>query len=201
MSPRRSSRSKTSQPTSVTQHTNSSSSSVSSARADRRSRSTNKPPSPQISGPSNSPSTESRETSSHPQARRTRSNQEVPKIKADNAQDATKTKDEGDDEDEEEEITRCVCGQQLRPGIPAAPSDSTKPRSKGKSNDGEIGSPATMQEDDGGLFIQCDVCQVWQHGGCVGIMDDATAPDEYFCELCRKDLHVIMETGTGCVHP
>ncbi|KAL8972649.1 MAG: hypothetical protein Q9183_000427 [Haloplaca sp. 2 TL-2023] len=197
MSPRRSSRSKTSQPASVTQHTNSSSSSVSSLRADRRSRSTNKPTSPQISDPSNSPSTESRETSSYPQARRTRSNQEVPKIKPDNAHDAAKTKDEGDDEDEEEEITRCVCGQQLRPGIPAAPSDSTKSRSKGKSSNGDTGSPATVQEDDGGLFIQCDVCQVWQHGGCVGIMDDATAPDEYFCELCRKDLHVIMETGTG----
>ncbi|RXK36770.1 hypothetical protein M231_05931 [Tremella mesenterica] len=39
------------------------------------------------------------------------------------------------------------------------------------------------------LMIQCDKCNVWQHGPCVGIWADEEAPDEYFCEECRPDLH------------
>jgi len=27
------------------------------------------------------------------------------------------------------------------------------------------------------MFIQCDTCNVWQHGGCVGIWADEEAPD------------------------
>ncbi|KAL8738279.1 MAG: hypothetical protein Q9181_000914 [Wetmoreana brouardii] len=197
MSPRRSSRSKTSQPTSVTQHTNSSLSSVSSGRADRRSRSTNKVSSPQSSNPPKSPLSEDRETSSNPQARRTRSSQEIPKIKTDDAQEDGRTDEEDGDEEEEEEITRCVCGQQEYPGMPTVANDTTKSGCKSNGNQGDVGSPATLQEDAGGLFIQCDICKVWQHGGCVGIMDEAMSPEEYFCEQCRKDLHTITSTGTG----
>jgi hypothetical protein len=38
---------------------------------------------------------------------------------------------------------------------------------------------------------------VWQHGGCVGILDDDSAPEEYFCEQCHKDLHQLSTTATG----
>ena len=107
--------------------------------------------------------------------------------------DSTKLDDELDDEiGEEEEITRCVCGQQEYPG---PPSDA------GKSKDGQLSSSladSDIQADEaGGLFIQCDICKVWQHGGCVGIMDEAASPEEYFCEECRKDLHKLMTSPRG----
>jgi gas vesicle protein len=54
-----------------------------------------------------------------------------------------------------------------------------------------------MSDDIGSMFIQCDSCKVWQHGGCVGIMDEAMSPDEYFCEECRKDLHRIKSETNG----
>ena len=54
-----------------------------------------------------------------------------------------------------------------------------------------------LSDDIGSMFIQCDNCQVWQHGGCVGIMDEAMSPDEYFCEECRKDLHRIRGEPNG----
>ncbi|KAI4094356.1 MAG: hypothetical protein LQ348_000252 [Seirophora lacunosa] len=186
MSPRRSSRSKTSHPTPATQHANSSSSSISSGRADCRSRSGNKLPSPRSSVAPGSPSLADREVSSNPQTRRTRSNQETPKVEA----NADNVNEDGGDEHDEEEVTRCVCGQQEYPGVPATAS-------KSNGDPGDAGSPTTLQEDTGGLFIQCDKCKVWQHGGCVGIMDEATSPDEYFCEQCRTDLHSVTSTAAG----
>lgn len=190
MSPRRSSRSKTSHPTSVTQHTNSSSSSVSSSRADHTSRSQNKLPSPRSSIAPKSPSSGPREAPSNPQARRTRSTQEIPKIEVNDAREDDDVDEDDGDEEDEEEITRCVCGQQEYPGMPAATS-------KGNGEAGDADSPTTLQEDTGGLFIQCDTCKVWQHGGCVGIMDEPSSPENYFCERCRKDLHTITSTATG----
>lgn len=94
------------------------------------------------------------------------------------------------DEDEEEEITRCVCGHQDYPGMPAAAF-------KGDGEAGDAAELKTYQEDTGGLFIQCDKCKVWQHGGCVGIMDEAMSPEDYFCEQCRTDLHTVTNTATG----
>ncbi|KAL8701666.1 MAG: hypothetical protein Q9224_000400 [Gallowayella concinna] len=198
MSPRRSSRSKTSQPVSVTQHTSSSSSSVSSARTDRKSRPDIKLPSPRNSLPPKSPTSEQRGTSTKPQARRTRSSQEAPKIEASVAHEDEELDEE--DGEEEEEITRCVCGQQEYPGMPIAANNPTKAASKGTGDSGDAASSVTLQEDTGGLFIQCDVCKVWQHGGCVGIMDEAMSPEEYFCEQCRKDLHTITITASGQRH-
>ena len=71
--------------------------------------------------------------------------------------------------------------------------------SKGSLKSNGLGDSGVLQEDAGGLFIQCDVCKVWQHGGCVGIMDEAMSPEEYFCEQCRKDLHKIATSVTGYV--
>jgi hypothetical protein len=47
--------------------------------------------------------------------------------------------------------------------------------------------------------VQCDVCKVWQHGGCVGIMTEESSPDEYFCEQCRQDLHKLWTASNGYV--
>ena len=184
-SPRRSSRSaRTSQPGSVTQqHTLSSSSSVSSGRPDRNARSHHKLASPRPSNPTRSESADDFEDPERPQTRRTRSTQE------DQKDDPSIAIEDEIDEEGEEEVTRCICGNQEYPGLPTANPDSAK---KSDPN-------STTAEDSTGWFIQCDNCKVWQHGGCVGIMDETTSPDEYFCEQCRKDLHQVMTTPTGYI--
>lgn len=188
MSPRRSSRARLTQPTpSVPQHTNSSSSSVSSVRADRNARSNQVSTSQRSSVTARSQSSEDPEGTPKPQARRTRSSQEVVKDENTHA-----IEDEPEDEGEgEEEVTRCICGNSEYPGLPVTVSDASKGISKGDAN------PAAFAEDTTGWFIQCDGCKVWQHGGCVGIMDEHTSPEEYFCEQCRKDLHRIKEAANG----
>ncbi|KAL8716332.1 MAG: hypothetical protein Q9220_000237 [cf. Caloplaca sp. 1 TL-2023] len=104
---------------------------------------------------------------------------------------------EDEEEDEEEEITRCLCGQQDYPGLSTIVNDPTKIALKHSSDPSDGASSVTVQEDAGGMFIQCDICKVWQHGGCVGIMDEDMSPEEYFCEQCRKDLHTITISATG----
>ncbi|KAI0279343.1 hypothetical protein BGY98DRAFT_969102 [Russula aff. rugulosa BPL654] len=54
--------------------------------------------------------------------------------------------------------------------------------------------PRFIGDDDesaGEFFVQCETCNVWQHGQCMGIRnEDAVKADHYFCEKCRPDLHV-----------
>lgn len=69
------------------------------------------------------------------------------------------------------EITRCICGHDEL-----------------QTDDPDI---------DSGLFIQCDKCQVWQHGYCVGIGSDDSLPDDYACEKCRPELHLIVVRPSG----
>lgn len=38
---------------------------------------------------------------------------------------------------------------------------------------------------DFGLMIQCEMCDVWQHAGCVGIKNQAAIPSHYYCERCK----------------
>ncbi|KAI5212911.1 hypothetical protein AUEXF2481DRAFT_33465 [Aureobasidium subglaciale EXF-2481] len=88
------------------------------------------------------------------------------------------------DGDGDDEVTRCICGLQDYPGPPLTDDFPT------------ITDPS-QAEDAGGLFIQCDKCHVWQHGGCVGIMDESKSPDNYFCELCDKKLHNVLTDPKG----
>ncbi|KAL5385142.1 hypothetical protein DPSP01_004952 [Paraphaeosphaeria sporulosa] len=195
MSPRRSSRARTTQPPpGVTAAHSTSSASTSSSRADRATRTNHKQSSPQKSLTPHSLSSEEpdepeppRDLQAEPPLTRRRTREH------DNDGDEfSKLDDELDDEiTEEDEVTRCVCGQQEYPG---PPSDA------GKFRDGQLSSvtDSDLQGDDaGGLFIQCDICKVWQHGGCVGIMEEAASPDEYFCEECRKDLHKVLTSPKG----
>ncbi|KAL2053669.1 hypothetical protein ABVK25_005973 [Lepraria finkii] len=186
MSPRRSSRARITQPTpSIPHQSNSSSSSISSGRAPLNTNSNRDPPSQRSSVTARSQSSEDPEGTPKPQARRTRSSQEVVKDEATHA-----IEDEIEDE-AEEEVTRCICGNQEYPGLPVVPNDTSKGSAKGDTN------PAAFAEDATGWFIQCDGCKVWQHGGCVGLMDEHTSPEEYFCEQCRQDLHKITIAANG----
>ncbi|KAJ4294988.1 Histone deacetylase complex subunit [Kalmusia sp. IMI 367209] len=194
MSPRRSSRARTTQPPPgvTAAHSTSSASTSSSSRGERATRANHKQSSPQKSSTPHSLSSEEldeppRDSQVEPPLTRRRTREQD-----NDGDDITKLDDELDEDiAEEDEVTRCVCGQQEYPG---PPSDA------GKSKDGQLSSvtEADLQGDDaGGLFIQCDICKVWQHGGCVGIMDEAASPEEYFCEECRKDLHKLMTSPKG----
>lgn len=74
---------------------------------------------------------------------------------------------EEEEEQEQEEVTRCICGN--------------------------IDLITEDEYEDNGLFVQCDKCLVWQHGYCVGLLTDNQMPDTYHCELCRPDLHQIIQ--------
>ena len=180
MSPRRSVRARTSQPTVANQQTNSSTSSISSGRAERSTRSHHKNTSPQRSNP-RSQSLGDQEEPAKPAPRRTRSGlEEVVPVTSDALDD--------DDEDGDEGVTRCICGNTEYPGLPV-------PTLGGSKKDGDVSDLVT--EDAGGMFIQCDTCKVWQHGGCVGILSEEMSPEEYFCEHCRKELHKLATTSKG----
>jgi hypothetical protein len=192
MSPRRSSRARTTQPLpGAVPQTNSSTSSISSGRADRSVRLNHKRPSPPSPRAPQSRSSPEADDQVKPQIRRTRSSQDDAKEKIE------VPPEEEDDEEGEEEVTRCVCGHQEYPGMPVPIGDVPKVSSKSGGGPDSSVSSVALPEDAGGLFIQCDVCKVWQHGGCVGIMEVALSPDEYFCELCRKDSHKITKTASG----
>lgn len=187
--PRRLSRARLPPPSALT-HTNSVSSN--SSTRERNTRSAAKPSSPQKSStPQSLTSEEVSETqgttSEPPQLRRS-------KRQLDNDDDeTTKLEDAGEDEIiEDEETTRCVCGQSDYPGPPNDLSRSTK--------GSQPPNPEEPSEERGGLFIQCDDCQVWQHGGCVSIMEDPAVPDNYYCEQCKPDLHELFKTSTGYVN-
>ncbi|CAA7261618.1 unnamed protein product [Cyclocybe aegerita] len=65
------------------------------------------------------------------------------------------------DEEEEQGITRCVCGS------------------------------AEDDPDAGEFMVQCEGCKAWQHGLCMGYQsEDQLHDDDYYCELCKPDLHV-----------
>ncbi len=200
MSPRRSSRARTTQPpVTAQQPTNSSVSSNSSSRAERSTRSHHKTRSPPTTTPPNSLSSEDVGDSSRnhhsepPQTRRRKRELEHDVVGTHNIDDEAVAED-----GEEEEITRCICGNQDYPGLPIALQDpSAQLDSKAGVKEGTdiastIHTTDAFAEDAGGLFIQCDVCKVWQHGGCVGILDEAMSPEEYFCEQCRRDLHKVI---------
>lgn len=97
--------------------------------------------------------------------------------------------------EEDDGAVRCVCGFDDYPGPP--PVDDDKKHGPKDSIDVEPLLPSDINDDVAGLFVQCDVCNVWQHGACVGIMSEDTTPDEYYCEECRKDLHKVHIASNG----
>jgi len=48
-----------------------------------------------------------------------------------------------------------------------------------------------MDQDTDGLMIQCDKCQVWQHGDCVGVFKEIKG--QYFCENCKPHHKIHVE--------
>lgn len=94
---------------------------------------------------------------------------EEPDVKTEEAEG---DQEEEIDEEDESEVTRCICGNQE---LQLDPSDK-------HYNDEKVL----------GLFIQCDECNVWQHGYCVLIYEEQLVPEKYWCERCRPELHNIQ---------
>ncbi|KAG1767004.1 hypothetical protein EDD22DRAFT_799677 [Suillus occidentalis] len=67
--------------------------------------------------------------------------------------------DPQDDDPEEQGITRCICGQNEE------------------------------DADAGEFMVQCETCNVWQHGLCMGYQHEADLQDEYHCEQCKPERH------------
>lgn len=103
-------------------------------------------------------------------SRRSRRSETQPKYTPDELEAEAPAEDDMDEEDENE-VTRCVCGR------------------------AELDSDAT----DPGFFIQCESCSVWQHGNCVGIADETSAPDIYWCEQCRPEMHSLFKDEDGII--
>lgn len=150
------------------------SSSLSSGRQDRNARLTNH----QTSATPRSLSSEEIE----PVRRSQRSHQ---KEDSPTGADTEAVEDPDEEAIDEEEITRCICGHQDYPGPPLSEAFADV--------------PDALSDDAGGLFILCDGCSVWQHGGCVGIVEESQSPDKYFCEECRPKMHAIHIDSRGYV--
>lgn len=113
-----------------------------------------------------------------------RRSQRALQLKDDDPTRAEETIEDADEEAvDDEEITRCICGHQEYPGPPLSEAFAN--------------IPDAQSEDVGGLFILCDGCSVWQHGGCVGIVEEAQSPEKYFCEQCRPKLHALSTDSRG----
>ncbi|KAK6125644.1 hypothetical protein DH2020_040620 [Rehmannia glutinosa] len=42
------------------------------------------------------------------------------------------------------------------------------------------------KDDDGERMLACDVCSIWQHTRCAGILDSNAVPAKFFCHRCRR---------------
>jgi len=61
---------------------------------------------------------------------------------------------EGGDGEDEDEVTRCIC-----------------------KTEGELRPKSLLMTDNGLFMMQCDKCNVWQHGPCMGLWDEDEVPD------------------------
>ncbi|KAK4152360.1 putative histone deacetylase complex subunit cti6 [Chaetomidium leptoderma] len=196
--PRRSSRARMPQ----SQSQISSSASSISGRPERSSRYFNKAVSPQKSTSTGSLSSEPPEdtiTAEDPfgTRRRTRGQAEETQRAGGKAEAIDMANGDGDLQ-EEDEAVRCVCGNDEYQGPPPFDEDSKHGFKHAFGLDPFFSADVT--DDTAGLFVQCDICKVWQHGGCVGIMTEESSPDEYFCEQCRQDLHKLWTASNGSVY-
>ncbi|KAK4102181.1 hypothetical protein N658DRAFT_354666 [Parathielavia hyrcaniae] len=193
--PRRSSRARAN----PSQSQLSSSASSVSGRPERNPRYFNKGASPQKSTSTGSLSSEPPEdtiTAEDPfgTRRRTRGQAEERERAGSKAEEVNMASGDGDAQ-EEDEAVRCVCGNDEYQGPPPLDEDSKHGFKHAFGLDPFFSADPT--DDTAGLFVQCDICKVWQHGGCVGIMTEDSSPDEYFCEQCRQDLHKLWTASNG----
>lgn len=193
MSPRRSSRARTTQPSNPQLPTSAAASSQSSSRDVTR---LNSHQESNRGSASEGHSTEDEaggRDKSEANARQTRQRKNEHSHEPPNVAAADPTAIGEDEDDElEEEVTRCVCFKDEYPGKPVPLSESGRTRFENAALVRNLSNGVSDVGAEGDLFIQCDTCKVWQHGGCVGIMEESQCPDNYYCEQCRPELHRLM---------
>ncbi|KAI1779161.1 hypothetical protein F4818DRAFT_437952 [Hypoxylon cercidicola] len=97
---------------------------------------------------------------------------------------------------EDDEAVRCICGHDEYPGPP--PFDEESKHNLKDSIDHERLFSLEVTDDMAGFYVQCEFCNTWQHGLCVGFAEESNLDDiQYFCERCRKDLHRIYTASNG----
>lgn len=210
MSPRRSSRARSSQipsaaPPQAPSHTSSSTSTGSVSKGERNTRSNHRTASPSHSSVHRSESVDAADEASPTEpmgprrSRRGNGDEKDIPIKRPEEYD-----DEQEPEEVEEEVTRCICGRAEYPGPSASLRESyTGPgmntilpfhRINCRTNNCCL---EPLSDDLGNFFVQCDSCQVWEHGGCMGLTDEANLPEEYYCEQCKPEFHKIIRGPNG----
>lgn len=195
---RRSSRARTTQ----SQSHNTSSASSSSGRAERSTRAFTKTGSPQKSTGSGSLSSEPPEDSIATANEDTLLRRRSTRGKEDDREKLNKIElpdmaPAGDEVQEDDESVRCVCGHDDYPGPPPLDEESKHGLKDTIDNDRIFAIEVT--DDLAGFFVQCELCNTWQHGACVGFAEESSLADDiqYFCEKCRKDLHKIHTASNG----
>lgn len=193
---RRSSRARTTQ----SQSHNTSSASSASGRAERSTRAFTKTGSPQKSTGSGSLSSEPPEDST-PTNEDTILRRRSTRGKDDDREKQTKVElldmaTAGDEIQEDDEAVRCICGHDEYPGPP--PFDEESKHNLKDSIDHERIFAIEVTDDMAGFYVQCEFCNTWQHGACVGFAEESNLDDiQYFCERCRNDLHRIYTATNG----
>ncbi|KAI0399405.1 hypothetical protein F4802DRAFT_612207 [Xylaria palmicola] len=102
-----------------------------------------------------------------------------------------------DEIQEDDESVRCICGHDEYPGPP--PFDEDSKHGVKDAIDHERIFAIEITDELAGFFVQCEICNTWQHGACVGFTTEESNPEdvEYYCEQCRKDLHKIYTASNG----
>ncbi|WVQ96437.1 hypothetical protein IAU59_003542 [Kwoniella sp. CBS 9459] len=106
------------------------------------------------------------------------------------------------------EIRRTKGKKDVSPGNKGRQEDAGEDEEDGRAEQVEADADAEEDDDEEGkditrcvcgkedvdvMMIQCDECNVWQHGECMGIWEDWEAPDEYFCEICQPERHTVLK--------
>ncbi|KAH9995456.1 hypothetical protein F4779DRAFT_197071 [Xylariaceae sp. FL0662B] len=195
---RRSSRARTTQ----SQSHHSSTASSTSGRAERSTRAFTKTGSPQKSTGSGSLSSEPPEDSNNIANDDTILRRRSMRGKDDEREKQPKIELLGmarasDEVQEDDEAVRCICGHDEYPGPP--PFDEDSKHGVKDAIDHEKIFAIEITDEMAGFFVQCEICNTWQHGACVGFTTEESNPDDlqYFCEQCRKELHKIYTASNG----
>ncbi|RYP72791.1 hypothetical protein DL771_003975 [Monosporascus sp. 5C6A] len=93
-----------------------------------------------------------------------------------------------DDAQDDDEAVRCICGHDEYPGPP--PFDQDAKHGLKDPLDYERIFGIEITDEMAGNFVQCEICNSWQHSACVGFTTEESNPDdvEYFCELQKYSI-------------
>ncbi|KAH7108342.1 hypothetical protein BKA62DRAFT_681889 [Auriculariales sp. MPI-PUGE-AT-0066] len=99
----------------------------------------------------------------------------------------TKHTEDDDDDDDGKAETREDDGDEHEGDGAGDEHDEDDDEHEGEGS--ETRCPCGSALEDIGWMIQCEKCKTWQHGPCMGYAEEPDAPEHYYCELCRPDMH------------